>query len=218
MIPNNRLSYRECTNPECLFRFPAPAEKLTMHYCPKCGWELETIHLLKQVQDISASHYLDKGPIVEALLDNIRSSFNVGSIFRSADGAGLTRLHLCGITPTPENPAIAKTSLGAENSVPWLSHRNAVVAVKAQKKRGLRVWALESSSRSRSLFELASCRQLDPIMLVVGNEVSGVDPAVLEICDEIAWIPMRGFKESLNVAIAFGIAAYTLRYASQNSS
>jgi 23S rRNA (guanosine2251-2'-O)-methyltransferase len=151
-------------------------------------------------------------PTVEALLDNIRSTYNVGSMFRAADGAGLRHLHLCGITPTPENPKVAKTALGTEKSLPWDYSRNSVIAARALKRRGFKLFSLEANLQAISIFELDLARIEDPILLVVGNEINGVDPELLSVSDQVVWIPMQGEKESLNVSLAFGIAAYTLRF------
>ena len=155
------------------------------------------------------------GPPVEALLDNIRSVFNVGAMFRTADGAGLHRLHLCGITATPEHPKVAKTALGAERITPWTHHNNAVDATRALKARGFQLWALERQAGSESLFAADPLQAATPIVLVVGNELAGIDPQLLDLCDRLLHIPMEGVKESLNVAIAFGIAAYYLRHGSR---
>jgi 23S rRNA (guanosine2251-2'-O)-methyltransferase len=142
------------------------------------------------------------------LLDNIRSAWNVGSILRSADGFGFTQAYLCGITPTADNEAVTKTSLGAEDSVPWSYHKDAVKLVKGLKKEGWKICALEDDKRAISL----ESGGIDPALqiLIVGNEVTGVDPELLDLCDAIFYIPMRGEKKSFNVAIAFGIAAYAL--------
>lgn len=143
------------------------------------------------------------------MLDNIRSAWNVGSIFRSADGFGLSHAYLCGITPTPENEAVTKTSLGAEDSVHWSYHKDAVKLAKGLKKEGWRILALEEDERAISMqnTSVSAPRQA----LVVGNEVTGIDPELLDLCDEILYIPMRGEKKSFNVAIAFSVAAYALR-------
>jgi 23S rRNA (guanosine2251-2'-O)-methyltransferase len=142
------------------------------------------------------------------LLDNIRSAWNVGSILRSADGFGFTHAYLCGITPTADNEAVTKTSLGAEDSVPWSYHKNAVKLVKGLKKEGWKVCALEEDERAIPL-EYHGDSPTHQI-LIVGNEVTGVDSELLDLCDKIFYIPMRGEKKSFNVAIAFGIAAYAL--------
>lgn len=153
---------------------------------------------------------------IEALLDNIRSLFNVGSIFRSSDGAGLRHLHLCGITPTPDNPKLIKTALGAEQAVGWSYHTNSLDAIAQARAAGYAIWALEEHPQAESLFTVAPIAQ--PLLLVVGSEVIGVDPAILAACDQIVAIPMQGIKRSLNVATAFGVAAVILseRWANSN--
>jgi tRNA G18 (ribose-2'-O)-methylase SpoU len=146
-------------------------------------------------------------------LDNIRSAWNVGSIFRSADGFGFVHAYLCGITPTPEVEAVAKTSLGAEDSVPWSHHKDAVKLVKGLKKEGFQILALEEEARAVALKDEGG-RVKDgnrDAVLILGSEVTGVDPELLELCDKILYIPMRGEKKSFNVAMAFSIAAYALR-------
>jgi 23S rRNA (guanosine2251-2'-O)-methyltransferase len=156
---------------------------------------------------------------IAVLLDNIRSAWNVGSILRSADGFGFNHVYLCGITPTADNEAVTKTSLGAEDSVPWSYHKDAVRLVKGLKVEGWKVYTLEDDERAVSLesdsllsktqeHTLAGTRAPALQVLIVGNEVTGVDPELLDLCDKIFHIPMRGEKKSFNVAIAFGIAAY----------
>jgi len=144
------------------------------------------------------------------LMDNIRSAWNVGSILRSADGFGFMHAYLCGITPTADNEAVTKTSLGAEDSVSWSYHKDAVRLVKGLKVEGWKVYALEEDLRSRLISQVPDPQFLEPSVLIVGNEVTGVDPELLDLCDAIFYIPMRGEKKSFNVAIAFGIAAYAL--------
>jgi len=147
---------------------------------------------------------------VAALLDNVRSAWNAGSILRSADGFGFTHVYLCGITPTGDNEAVVKTSLGAEDSVPWSYHKDAVKLVKGLKAEGWKVYALEEDPRSLPISQFTNSRLPEPAVLIVGNEVTGVDPELLDLCDKIFYIPMLGEKKSFNVAIAFGIAAYAL--------
>ncbi len=146
------------------------------------------------------------------LLDNIRSAWNVGSIFRTADGFGFVHAYLCGITPTPEVEAVVKTSLGAENSVPWSYHKDAEKLVRGLKKEGFAIFALEDDERASSIKEEdwgMKYKEKD-IVLILGSEVTGVDPELLDLCNEIIYIPMRGEKKSFNVAMAFSIAAYAL--------
>jgi tRNA G18 (ribose-2'-O)-methylase SpoU len=142
------------------------------------------------------------------LMDNIRSAWNVGSIFRSADGFGFSHAYLCGITPTPESEAVRKTSLGAEDSVPWSYHKNALTLARGLKKEGFAVWALEEEERAKEI--MAAQGESRDVVLIVGNEVTGVDPELLDLCDEILYIPMRGEKKSFNVAMAFSISAFEL--------
>jgi len=152
---------------------------------------------------------------IAVLLDNVRSAWNVGSILRSADGFGFTNAYMCGITPTPDNEAVTKTSLGAEDSVPWSYHKDAVKLVKGLKVEGWKVSALEDDKRATAINGASAAWRLQPQpaqreVLIVGNEVTGVDPELLDLCDYIYYIPMHGEKKSFNVAIAFGIAAYAL--------
>jgi tRNA G18 (ribose-2'-O)-methylase SpoU len=151
-------------------------------------------------------------PRIETLLDNIRSSYNVGSIFRTADGAGITHLYLGGITPTPEHPKVAKTALGADSTVPWSYHMNGLEMILDLKGRGWKLWALESGQKAVPLFEAVLTLPIQPILLIVGNERAGVDPEILDSCDSILSLPMSGHKQSLNVSVAFGVAVYWLRY------
>jgi tRNA G18 (ribose-2'-O)-methylase SpoU len=150
-------------------------------------------------------------PTIEALLDNIRSAFNVGAIFRTADGAAVSHLHLCGITATSENPRVSKTALGAERQVPWRYYNNALDAAVQLKGRGYCLWAVEGGERAESLFDVTAELTDNPILLIMGNEVTGIDPALLDLCDRVLYIPMYGRKSSLNVEVAFGIAACHLR-------
>jgi 23S rRNA (guanosine2251-2'-O)-methyltransferase len=147
-----------------------------------------------------------------ALLDNIRSLRNVGSMFRSADGIGLELMVLGGVTPTPAHRGLAKTALGAESSVPWRADSDALRAAAQCAQDGWELWALEGGPRARNLFapEILGEAHARAIMLVVGHEVSGVDPRILELCTTVLYLPMVGVKGSLNVSVAFGIAAYVL--------
>lgn len=142
---------------------------------------------------------------MEGLLDNVRSAWNVGAIFRNADALGVHRLHLCGITPTPENSSVAKTALGADRSVAWTASKNALVTAKELYSQGAALVALEQDARAVPISDFV----MDDFrlsILIVGNEITGVDPALLELCDKIVYIPMRGQKRSLNVEVAFGVA------------
>lgn len=158
------------------------------------------------------------------ILDNIRSLHNVGSIFRTADAVGVEKLYLCGITPSPLDRLglvrgdVAKVSLGAENTVPYEVATSTSRLITNLKKQGYKIVALEQSPSSVPYYKLkALSYKLDKVALVLGAEVEGVSPAVLKKCDAIIDIPMSGKKESLNVSVAFGIAAYGLRYSRHDS-
>ena len=151
----------------------------------------------------------------EVILDNIRSAHNVGSIIRSSDGVGISRLHFCGITPTPDHPKVIKTALNAENHIPWIQYWNSVDAGDALKKNGYKLIALEGGDGSMPVFEFLATLSDHPIVLIIGNEISGVDPGLLKICDKKIWLPMLGKKQSFNVSVAFGIAAYLISFSSQ---
>lgn len=141
---------------------------------------------------------------------NIRSAYNVGSFFRSADGAGVTKLVLSGYSARPPHPGIAKVALGAETWFPWAHVGRPGPWLKRMKKAGYHVAALEQTPTSRNLF---TYRPRWPLILIVGNEVRGLSPALLRSTDIHLQIPMIGKKESLNVATAFGIAVYSLLHA-----
>jgi tRNA G18 (ribose-2'-O)-methylase SpoU len=147
------------------------------------------------------------------ILHNIRSVHNVGSIFRTADAAGVSKIILSGYTPTPldrfgrERKDFVKVSLGAEKSVQWQQVKSLLPALAQLKKEGYTLVALEQHKNSVSLFDY---KLANNIALIVGNEVRGVSPALLKKVDTIVEIPMRGKKESLNVSIATGIALFAL--------
>ena len=198
---------RECGAPVCRARYPAPAADKAGDRCPWCGSPAAVVHTLAAPAE---SPDLPGATVpIAALLDNVRSLFNVGSIFRSADGAGLEHLYLCGFTPTPDNRKLAKTALGAEQTVAWSHHRNAVELARGLVASGAHLWALETAEDAAPLF--APGPPPTPLVLVAGNEVTGIDPDLLSLCEQSVAIPMFGRKRSLNVATAFGIAAVVLR-------
>lgn len=204
------FSIRQC--PACHFRFPTPADTRLDLPCPRCHTATQQVVPAYTSPKVDPSLQSGLGVPVEALLDSLRSAWNVGSIFRTADGAGLRHLHLCGTTPTPENPKTLKTALGSESAVPWTYHLNGLLAVRELKAQGMRILGLEGGSSAVSIFEAVHQPDARPILLVVGSELSGIDPDILCECDTVVAIPMLGFKRSLNVATAFGVAAYTLRF------
>ena len=193
-----------------MMRFPVVARRGDEPRCPLCGSPTRRATREYEERGVPTAPAASGSTRIEAMLDNIRSIYNVGSMFRSSDGAGIGRLYLCGMTPTPENPRLAKTALGAQDAVEWSRWRNGLEAAIFLRKSGRRLWALEGGPGSVPLSDTVSDVPGPPLVLVVGNEVSGVDPAVLELCERIIHIPMAGSKSCLNAAVAFGIAAYAL--------
>ncbi|WP_337872775.1 RNA methyltransferase [Ignavibacterium sp.] len=146
---------------------------------------------------------------VYVILNSIRSNYNVGSIFRTSDAAMIEKLYLCGYTPHPPKKEILKTALGATESVKWEYVKDALSIIKELKNKGIKVCALELTENSRAYYELN--KNDFPLALVVGNEISGVSQEILDHCDMAIEIPQYGIKQSLNVAVAYGIAVYELR-------
>ncbi|MBL8050269.1 MAG: RNA methyltransferase [Anaerolineales bacterium] len=200
----------------CGLRFPREQTQSFGLRCPHCLGETKIVYQKTiQKEEMTRQKINNQSEMVYAvLLDNIRSAWNVGSILRSADGFGFEHVYLCGITPTPENEAVKKTSLRAEESLTWSYHKDAVELVKQLKVEGWQVFALEEYSSAVSIRNRKSVSSGQKTVLILGSEVTGVDADLLSLCDEIFYIPMQGEKRSLNVAIAFSVAAFALR---QNS-
>lgn len=141
------------------------------------------------------------------ILDNIRSALNVGSVLRTCDALGIDTVIACGLTPDLTNEKVKKTALGAEKSVGLKYEQNTFTTVQRYKGEGYQIIALETGSKA---INVSNVIPNEKCCLVVGNEVSGISDDILKIADTIAEIPMKGQKESLNVSVAFGIAAFTL--------
>ncbi len=172
---------------------------------------------------------------IAAVLHDVRSVHNVGSIFRTADAAGVRKLWLCGITPTPFDrfgkvrPDFAKVALGAERSIAWEYAAETAAAIAALTRDGYRIFAVEQApgsvpydrvrpaSRPPRVRGSAKVPREPKLALLMGNEVEGVPPALLALADRVIEIPMAGKKESLNVAVAFGVVAYGLQFGKMKS-
>jgi 23S rRNA (guanosine2251-2'-O)-methyltransferase len=148
---------------------------------------------------------MERFPIY-ALLDDIRSLYNVGSMFRTADGARIARLILSGFTPHPPRREIEKTALGATATVPWEYVKSPLPAIESLKRAGVRICLVEQTDRSVP-YDALSGADL-PVCLVVGNEIRGIRKEIVDAADAAVEIPMYGMKQSLNAAVAFGIAAF----------
>ena len=226
-----------CPRLECKHVFDLPDERAgKSDTCPSCGLrftvrpleilqkiELETARRKILVGDRQgrAVEQLGAQPVLTALLENVRSLWNVGSIFRTADGAGFQKLYLCGITGCPPRKEISKTSLGAEEVIAWEYAQSPLEVLPTLKEQGVFILGLEKSESSIDLSEFLSKSQISssilmPLCVVLGNEVSGVSAESLSCCDAVCHLPMRGIKESLNVAVAFGIAAYLISQETSN--
>jgi 23S rRNA (guanosine2251-2'-O)-methyltransferase len=148
-----------------------------------------------------------KHPLV-LMLHNIRSMWNVGSMFRTADAAGIEKIILSGYTATPPRKEIDKTALGAQETVSWQYYADPFEAFAAMKNDGLRIFGLEITDSSRPYTDVKICDF--PICLVVGNEVDGIEDELMQKCDDVLEIPQYGTKHSLNVAVAAGIVLFEL--------
>jgi 23S rRNA (guanosine2251-2'-O)-methyltransferase len=149
----------------------------------------------------------DKLPLV-FVLDSIRSLSNVGSIFRTADSLGLQAVFLCGFTGQPPNREIEKTALGACESVFWMHFPEISSCLSQLKEKGYQLIALEQQSGSVALQDFSSSA---PLAVVLGNEIHGVSPEVLQQVDQVVEIPQFGIKKSLNVAVSAGMLAWEIR-------
>ena len=199
---------RLCQN--CGLRYPLTESHPFGERCPSCLGETQVVLkcMISLLPNGEGTGMRGESRF-SALLDNIRSAWNVGSIFRTADGLGISKLYLCGITPTPKNESVTKTSLGAEETVAWEQSNNALKMTQKLKTEGYTLIALEQDERAKPLREFNHL-PMQKAVLIVGNEVTGVDPDILDLCDEIVHIPMHGQKRSFNVEVAFGIAAFQL--------
>ena len=146
-------------------------------------------------------------PIV-LIAHNIRSLWNIGSFFRSADAFGISHIHLTGYTSAPERKEVQKTALGAEKTISWSKDLDPIDVVKKRRKEGYEIVALEISEESTPISKFHS---RGPVCLILGHEILGVPEALRSISDSTVHIPMQGKKESLNVSVAAGIAMFWLR-------
>jgi len=152
-------------------------------------------------------------PHIYLLLHNIRSTHNVGSIFRTADATGVEKIYISGYTPAPidrfgrARPDISKASLGAEKTVAWEVVSNQVELIDKLRTEKINIVALEQDKRSIDYREI---KKGNGVLVILGNEVDGVEKEILDLCDEIAEIPMLGTKESLNVSVSAGVVLYSL--------
>ncbi len=207
------FKFIQCKNPACALRMPIDLDQFSGKYCPRCGESAQIVEDTLTNQDFDIEIPSAKRSLT-LILDNIRSAYNVGAIFRTADGIGVRKLYLCGITPNPnQSEGVVKTALGAERLIPWEYQPNGLMVARDLRAKGLNLIALERTADAH----LINDYRPDPfdkrgIALVLGNEKVGVDPGILNLCDKVLSLPMMGKKASLNVAVAFGAAAYWLSF------
>ncbi len=200
-----------CPHPDCLCIFTADGPPRDGD-CPGCARRVRP-RLVRHEAVLEARRQQAGGRLVPPLgpssvcllLDGVRSLWNVGSMLRTADGLGADHVFLCGITGIPPHPRIHETALGAEEAVSWSYLPHPFEAFGRLRREGVALVALELTAHA---VPLESSRSRRPLCLVLGNEPGGVSPEVLEACDEHVGIPMRGIKESLNVAVVAGIALH----------
>ncbi len=149
-------------------------------------------------------HFVEKNNFA-ILLPSIRSAHNVGAMFRTADGAGVNKIYLTGFTPCPPHPRLDKVSLGAEKWVEWEYVKQPGRLLKRLKAEGFKIVALEQTEKSVNIYKW---QPSFPLVLIVGNEKTGVTKSILKYCDESVELPMLGKKKSLNVSVAAGVAMY----------
>jgi 23S rRNA (guanosine2251-2'-O)-methyltransferase len=211
-MPETRYQFYQCENSNCGLRFPGYEGYPRWNRCPLCRSNTHIVAIVENISEKTDKIIIPGKLPIEVILDNIRSALNVGSIFRTSDGTGIKKIYCCGITPSPENPKVKKTSLGAEVDIPWESSNNGLLTAIKLKSHGRALWALEDSPNAESLFQVELPLLNSPLVIIIGNEVSGVDPGIIGICDKVISIPMVGKKNSYNVAIAFGITASYFLY------
>ncbi len=169
----------------------------------------------KKRSSLDKLHTVNKLPVY-VVLNSIRSSYNVGSIFRTSDGAMIEKLYLCGYTPHPPvnntssgNKDVLKTALGSTQSVKWEYVKDPREVITELKSNGVKICALELTDNSRQYYDIS--KSDFPMCLIVGNEITGVSQDLIDLCDFSIEIPQYGIKQSLNVAVAYGIAVFELR-------
>lgn len=142
---------------------------------------------------------------VSVVLENIRSLYNIGSMFRTADGAGIDTFYLTGYTAAPPRKEIEKSALGSTETVVWEKEQETLTLIRRLKSEGKQIVVFEHADNSEPYNEI---EYSDPTVLVFGNEVRGVSAEVIALADKVVLIPMYGAKQSLNVSVSFGIALY----------
>ncbi|MEP6677111.1 MAG: RNA methyltransferase [Ferruginibacter sp.] len=159
----------------------------------------------KSVEEFRQS---DKTPVI-AVLENVRSAYNVGSVFRTADAFLLEAIYITGYTCTPPHKEIKKTALGAEDTVTWKHFSNAALAIEELKTKGYKIYAVEQTQNSIALQNIKIDNH-EKVAVIFGNEVTGVEQSTIAACDGCIEIPQLGMKHSLNIATAAGVVLWEI--------
>lgn len=209
MLSKNKVIVRECDSDSCHFRFPEAGENNQTLSCPKCGSRTKIVFEDDLSSQISHNKYnYPNAKNIICLFDNIRSVYNVGSMFRTMQGFGIGEAYLCGISPTPDHKNFFKTSMGAEETICWHTTRNALKTCQSLKEKGYFLITLETSANAYPIMDFKPVETKEKTVIIVGNEVTGVDPSIIDLSDVVLSIPIAGKNRSLNVTVAFGIGLY----------
>lgn len=198
----------KCTNVDCGMRYPCPSDHPRKNACPLCEAPVEIVGQFVAPPAPASTAGEPQGNLV-GVLDNIRSALNVGTMMRSADGAALDHVYLGGLTAPVDNPKVIKTALGADQSVASTSCLDITPCLDRLRSDGFKIWAVDYTARSLPLQSIES--RPSRLAFVVGNELAGVDPAILEEAHKHVHLDMHGSKTTLNVGVTFGTVAYWLR-------
>jgi 23S rRNA (guanosine2251-2'-O)-methyltransferase len=175
-----------------------------MHLEREIGLDLKDSDFLVSTSDKNEPPLIETPPI-HLVLDNLRSSFNVGSLFRSAEALGVEEIHICGYTPSPENSKTAKSALGTDQWVKWRYWENTLDCLDWLKQKKIKTYAMETEAKAKILSSLTPSF---PCALLLGNERYGLGGPVLKSCDQIVQIDLHGRKNSLNVSTCGAIALH----------
>jgi tRNA G18 (ribose-2'-O)-methylase SpoU len=192
-------------------KFEIPNCILLASCCPKIENHKSILHVFIDIPDVvnQVATYGFCFLALIAVLENIRSAYNVGSVFRTADAFLMEAIYITGYTCTPPHKEIKKTALGAEDSVDWKHFTNATEAIKALKEKGYKVYAIEQAENSLMLQKL-EFKADEKIAVIFGNEVTGVEQETILQCDGCIEIPQLGMKHSLNIATAAGVVLWEI--------
>jgi 23S rRNA (guanosine2251-2'-O)-methyltransferase len=141
------------------------------------------------------------------VLVSLRSLYNVGSIFRTADALGAEKIYLTGFTGTPKQSKVKKTALGAEDSVPWEHIKSTSQVIRDLKVQGYQIIGAEKNDGS---LDIRKWKSTEKSAILLGNEERGLSPRILKLCDQVVHLPMEGMKESLNVSVTAGAFGYVM--------